>query len=135
MLTSEMKHAIERAELFPFATASKKGVPNVVPVRYLQVAADDLLWITDNYLHKTLANLRANPQAAIYVWSAEPRMCFQIKGAVEIKTEGPEYEQMKALVRQKKADLPARSLLVMQVSEIFECLPGADAGKRLWPSV
>jgi predicted pyridoxine 5'-phosphate oxidase superfamily flavin-nucleotide-binding protein len=94
MLTCEMKDAIERAELFPVATASNTGTPNVVPVKYLQVAGDDLLWITDNYLHKTLANLRENPQAAIYVWSPDPRMCFQIKGTVEIKTEGDDYERM-----------------------------------------
>ena len=82
MLTREMKDAIERADLFPVATASNTGVPNVVPVKYPHVAADDLLWITDNYLHKTLANLHENPQAAIYVWSSEPKMCFQIKGTV-----------------------------------------------------
>ena len=134
MLTSEMKDAIERADLFPVATASHTGIPNVVPVKYLQVAADDLLWITDNYLHKTLANLRENPQAAIYVWSSEPKMCFQIKGTIEIKTEGGEYERMTALVRQKNPDLPARSLIAMRITEIYECLPGENAGKRLWPS-
>jgi predicted pyridoxine 5'-phosphate oxidase superfamily flavin-nucleotide-binding protein len=133
MLTSEMKYAIERAELFPVATASNTGIPNVVPVKCLHVAADDLLWITDNYLHKTLTNLRENPQAAIYVWSSEPRMCFQIKGTVEIKTEGEEYERMKMLIRQKNADLPARSLVAMRITEIYECLPGENAGKKLWP--
>jgi predicted pyridoxine 5'-phosphate oxidase superfamily flavin-nucleotide-binding protein len=133
MLTREMKDAIERADLFPVATASNTGVPNVVPVKYLHVAADDLIWITDNYLRKTLANLRENPQVAIYVWSSEPKMCFQIKGTVEIETQGADYERMKALVRQKKADLPARSLVVMHISEIYECLPGENAGKRLSP--
>lgn len=29
--------------------------PNVVPIKFLYVAADDTLWITDNYLNKTLA--------------------------------------------------------------------------------
>lgn len=133
ILTAEMKNAIERAGLFPLATASSTGIPNVVPVKYLQVAADDLLWITDNYLHKTLANLLENPQAAIYVWSSEQRMCFQIKGTIEIKTEGEAYERMKALVQQKQADLPAKSLVSMRISEIYECLPGENAGKRLWP--
>ena len=134
MLTSEMKEAIERAELFPFATASKDGVPNVVPIKYLHVAGDDLLWITDNYMHKSLANLRENPQAAIYVWSSQPKLCYQIKGVVEIKTEGDAYEQMKALVHTIKADLPARSLVSMHISEIYQCLPGADVGKKVWPS-
>jgi len=133
MLTREMKDAIERAELFPLATASETGIPNVVPVKYLHVAGDDRLWITDNYLHKTLENLRGNPRAAIFVWSADPKMCFQIRGNVEIRAEGDEYERMKALVRQNKPDLPARSLVILRITEIYECLPGADAGKRLYP--
>jgi hypothetical protein len=133
MLTREMKDAIERTELFPLATASSTGVPNVVPVKYLYVAADDLLWITDNYLQKTLENLQSNPQAAIFVWSAEPKMCFQLKGTVEIRAEGDDYERMKALVRQNKPDLPARSLVILRITEIYQCLPGADAGKRLYP--
>lgn len=134
MLTHEMKDAIARAELIPFATASRTGISNVVPIKYVQVVADDLIWITDNYLNKTLANLSENRQAALYVWSPEPKMCFQVKGTIEIKTAGAEYEQMKAKVRQKKADLPAKSLIVMRITEIYECLPGAEVGKRLWPS-
>lgn len=88
MLTPEMKSAIERAELLPLSTASREGLPNVVPVKYVEVVADDELWITDNFLRKTLANLRENPRAAFYVWSAEPKLCFQVKGTVEIHGEG-----------------------------------------------
>ena len=134
MLTSEIKEAIARAELFPFATASAAGIPNVVPIKYLHVAGDDALWITDNYMQKSLANLRENPQAAIYVWSPEPKLCVQLKGDAEIRTEGEEYEQMKALVRRVKADLPARSLVIVRVREIYQCLPGTDVGRKIWPS-
>jgi predicted pyridoxine 5'-phosphate oxidase superfamily flavin-nucleotide-binding protein len=132
MLTREMKDAIERTELFPFATATTDGIPNVVPIKYLQVADDRTLWITDNYLRKTLANLKHNPRAAVYVWSPEPKLCFQLKGIIEVRTEGPEYERMKARVRQQKADLPARSLIILHIQEIYECLPGAEAGKPIW---
>jgi hypothetical protein len=131
MLTREMIDAIERTELFPFATATPDGIPNVVPIKYLQVADERTLWITDNYLQKTLANLRLNPRAAIYVWSAEPKLCFQLKGIIEIRTEGPEHEQMKAKVRQQKADLPAKSLVILHIQEIYECMPGAEAGKAI----
>jgi predicted pyridoxine 5'-phosphate oxidase superfamily flavin-nucleotide-binding protein len=67
MPAREMKDALERAGLIPFATASRTGIPDVVPVKYVRAAADDVLWITDNYLRKTLANLGENPQAAFYV--------------------------------------------------------------------
>jgi predicted pyridoxine 5'-phosphate oxidase superfamily flavin-nucleotide-binding protein len=124
MLTQEMKDAIARTELFPLASSSRTGIPNVVPVKWLHVAADDVLWITDNFLHKTLANLLENPEAALYVWSPEPKLCVQIKGSVEVRTEGAEYEAMKARVRRQKPDLPAKSLVVLRIREIHDCLPG-----------
>jgi predicted pyridoxine 5'-phosphate oxidase superfamily flavin-nucleotide-binding protein len=133
MLTPEIKNAIASAELIPLATSSLTGVPNVVPVKYVQVVADDLLWITDNYLCKTLANLRENPEAAFYVGSSDPKLWVQIKGTVEIHTEGESYERMKAAVRQNKPDLPAKSLVMFRVREIYQCLPGPTPGHRIWP--
>jgi hypothetical protein len=91
--------ALNRADLLPFATATPEGIPNVVPVKYVWVAAPDRLWIADNYFDKTLANLRANPQAALYVWSADPKLCVQIKGDIRIHTEGVDYETMRARAR------------------------------------
>ena len=133
MLTPEIKQALQRTELFPLATATQDGVPNVVPVKYVWVAADDRLWITDNYFHKTLANLRENPVAALYVYSAEPKLCVQIKGTIEVHTDGEDYETMKAQVRQQKPDLPAKSLAVLRITGIYQCLPAAGPGQRLWP--
>lgn len=133
MLSPQMQAIIARTELFPLATATLSGIPNVVPVKYVWVAAPDTLWIVDNYLDKTLANLRANPQAALYVWSAEPKLCVQIKGDITIHTEGEPYETMKARARAGKPDLPARSLVVLRIREIYQCLPGDGPGRRLWP--
>ncbi|MFM8444105.1 MAG: pyridoxamine 5'-phosphate oxidase family protein [Methylococcus sp.] len=135
MLTPPMQAAIERAELLPLATASLTGIPNVVPVKFVWVAAPDTLWIADNYLDKTLANLRENPRAALYVWSADPKLCVQIKGDIAIHTEGRDYETMKAQARAEKPDLPARSLVVLHIREIYQCLPGDGPGRRLWPPV
>ena len=58
---------------------------------------------------------------------------MQIKGAIEIRTEGPEYERMKERVRRKQADLPARALVILHIQEIHQCLPGTEAGVRLFP--
>jgi len=131
-LTQEMKDAMAKVDLFPFATASRAGVPNVVPVRYLLIENDNTLWITDNFFLKTLTNLAENPRVALYVYEPDTGVCFQIKGQAEVKTSGADYERMRDTVRQKKADLPAKSLVVMRVTEVYECRPGADAGKRLF---
>lgn len=133
MLTNAIKEAIERAGPFPLATATAEGLPNVVPVKYLEAIDDHTLWITDNYLGKTLANLGQNPRAAVYVWSPEPKLCVQIKGTVEVVKDGAEYERMKEWVRQRQPDLPARSLVILRIQEIYDCLPGPDAGKRIFP--
>ena len=134
MLTPAMKDAIERAELIPFATASLNGIPNVVPIKFIWVVAADTLWIADNYLDKTLANLRENPRAALYVWSADPKLCVQIKGDISLHTEGRDYETMKAQARAEKPDIPARSLVELRIREIYQCLPGDGPGRRLWPA-
>ena len=133
MLTDLMKEAFARVEVFPLATATPDGIPNVVPIKYLEVAGDSELWIMDNFLGKTMANLRANPEAALFVWCKEPKCCIQIKARVEIRTEGPDYEAMRARVLEAKADLPARALVVLHIREIYQCLPGPDLGQRLWP--
>lgn len=130
-LNAEMKETFSRVKLFPVATASKAGVPNVAPIAFVILVSDDTIWLADNYMHKTLANVRENPHLALYLWEPESRKCYQIKGDVEVKTSGADYEKMRAMVKAKKDEYPAKSLLVVKVTEIFSCLPGADAGKKL----
>ena len=123
VLTDEMQDIIANSELFSLATASSTGVPNVVPVKFLRVVDETTIWITDNYFEKTLSNLQENPQVAFYIWSSDIKKSFQIKGTVEILQLGPDYENMKAMVREKKATLPAKSLVVMNITDIFDCMP------------
>ncbi|HOT03156.1 MAG TPA: pyridoxamine 5'-phosphate oxidase family protein [Methanolinea sp.] len=130
-LTPEMKETFSKIKLFPVATASKKGVPNVAPIAFVMLVADDTIWLADNFMKKTLANVKENPQMAIYIWDPDGKKCFQIKGAVEVKTSGPDFEKMRKMVHEKKPDLPAKSLMVMKVTEAFECNPGPNAGKKL----
>jgi len=130
-LTPEMKETFARNKLFPVATASKKGIPNVAPIAFVVMVDDETLWLADNFMHKTLANVKENPHAAVYIYDADLKKCFQIKGSIEIKTAGPDYEKMKKMVHDKKPGLSAKSLLVMKITEVFECNPGPHAGKKL----
>jgi predicted pyridoxine 5'-phosphate oxidase superfamily flavin-nucleotide-binding protein len=130
-MTAEMKEAFGRVKLFPVATASKSGEPNVAPIAYVMLISDDTIWLGDNFMQKTLANVKENPHIAIYVYDPESKKCFQVKGKVEVKTSGPDYEKMKEKVKAKKPELPAKSLLVMKVTEVFQCAPGPTAGNKL----
>jgi hypothetical protein len=130
-LTAEMKELFSRIKLFPIATASKKGIPNVAPIAFVQLITDDTIWLADNFMSKTLANIKENPHIALYLYTSDVKGCYQIKGSVEVRTSGSDYEKMKKMVHEKKPGLPAKSLLIMKIAEVFECMPGPSAGKKV----
>jgi len=130
-LTAEMKEAFLKMKVFPVATAAKDGTPNVVPIGIVELVSDDTIWITDNFMTKTLNNIKANPKIALYVWGPEIKGCFQIKGLVTLRTSGREYDEMKAKLNVKNPALPARSLLIVKITDVFECKPGPTAGAKL----
>lgn len=130
-LTPEMKEIFSKNKIFAVATASKKGIPNVAPMATVQLVSDDTIWIGDNYMLKTLENVKENPHIAMYIWDPEKKKCFQIKGTVVVKTSGPDYEKIKAQIKAKGPQYPAKGLLVLSVTEVFECTPGPNAGKKI----
>jgi len=130
-LTAEMKEAFSKMKVFPLATASKDGNPNVIPVGIAELIDDETVWFVDNFMNKTLSNFRTNPKVAFYLWGPEIKGCYQCKGVVSIKTGGTEYDAMKAKLNIKNPALPARSLIIVKITEVFECKPGPAAGSRL----
>ena len=133
-LTDEMKEDFAKMKIFPFATASKGGEPNVIPIGMCDLQEDgETIWIADNYFNKTRNNLDENPRGAIYVWGPEIKGCYQIKGDIEIKTEGEDYEKMYNMVKSKGDRFPAKALAVMKITDVYECKPGAGAepGQKL----
>jgi len=38
---------------------------------------------------------------------------------------------MKAMINEKNPALPARSLVIVRITEIFECKPGPTAGSKI----
>ena len=130
-LTEEMKTAFATMKAFPVATASKDGWPNVVPIGFVELVDDETIWIADNFMKKTLANIKENPKMTLSLWGPETKGCFQIKGEVELKTEGPEFEKMQENVWAKMAKAPAKGLMIMKICEVYTCNPGPDAGNKL----
>ncbi|MDD1704448.1 MAG: pyridoxamine 5'-phosphate oxidase family protein [Methanoregula sp.] len=130
-LSAEMKEAFGKMKIFPVATASQDGTPNVVPIGVVEVVGDDTIWITDNFMNKSLENLKTNPKIALYLWGPEIKGCFQIKGQATVRTSGLDFDAMKAKINRKNPALPARSLIIMKITEVFDCQPGPNAGKKI----
>lgn len=130
-LTAEMLEEMKATGIISFATASKDGTPNVVPVGFLFQGEDGNIWVIDNYFNKTLSNLRENPKAAFYIWSRDFKESYQIKGTVTIENSGADYEKAVALAHSKNEIYPAKNLIKMKVEEIFYVTPGDHAGNKL----
>lgn len=131
-LSDEMKEDFAKMRVFPFATASKNGEPNVIPIGMCRLQEDgETIWITDNYFSKTRKNLEENPRASLYIWGGEVKGCYQIKGNIEIKTEGEDYEKMYKMVKNIGEKYPAKALAIFKITEVYTCKGGPDAGKKL----
>ena len=131
LINEEMRAVFEKIKVFSVGTAAQDGTPNVAPIATVQFTGGDEVWVGDNYMKKTLANVRANPRMAIYAWDPDSKRCYQVKGRVEVRTEGAEYEQMKAKMKAKNEAYPAKSLLILRVEEVYSCTPGPGAGDRI----
>ena len=72
-LSNEMVEDFAKMRIFPFATASKNGEPNVIPIGFCKLQEDrETIWIADNYFYKTRHNLEENPRGQFM--SGVPRL-------------------------------------------------------------
>lgn len=127
-ITQAMIEDMKKQGVFSLATCSKDGVPNVVPIGMLFVGDDGKVWVIDNFLKKTLANLRENPVASFYIWNPEAKESYQVKGSVTIEDSGADYEKAVAFAHAKKETLPAKNLVKIDVSDVYYVTPGPHAG-------
>lgn len=131
-LNEEIKAVIGKIRIFPLATASKDGTPNVVPVGMVMLQPDDeTIWVVDNYMDKTVSNVKENQKASIYVWDPESPDSYQIKGSVTVENLGPDYEEAVKIAHAKKETFPAKNLIKIKITDVYYTTPGPKAGKRI----
>lgn len=131
-MSQECQDLINNAYAAALSTCSD-GTPNVVPVSMKQVVDDETVMVSDQYMRKTLANLEANPHAALSVWDNEGG--FQVKGTVTYEDEGPRYEAVAAQVKEILSgmgyDYTSKGVCYIHVDEVYSVTPGAHAGELL----
>ncbi|UCH08876.1 MAG: pyridoxamine 5'-phosphate oxidase family protein [Deltaproteobacteria bacterium] len=132
-LNQRMKEIFEKQKTIALATATKEGIPNVVPVGMKKIIDDETILISDQYLNKTLKNMEANHRVAIAIWDKSEG--YQIKGTVSTEMSGPRFEETARWVeeRGKSINKPLRSkgALILKITEIYCVSPGPNAGMRI----
>ena len=130
-LTSEMQELFKATKYFAMATASKAGDPNVVPIGMAMLMDPETIWIGNQFFKQTLQNVKENPRVALLVWTAGTAGCLKVKGDVTLVEEGPDYQKMYGMVKERKPNLECKGLLIMKVTDVYDCRSGAGAGKQL----
>ena len=132
-LNQRMKEIFEKQKPIVLATATKDGIPNVVPVGMKKIIDDETILISDQYLNKTRKNIEANPRVAITVWDEIEG--YQIKGTVTIETSGPLFEETARWVKERgkslNRPLKSKGALILKITEIYSVSPGQNAGMRI----
>jgi hypothetical protein len=132
-MTERMRKLFETVPTAVLSTATGDGMPNAVPVGAKKVIDDETILISDQFFNKTLANLKANPRAAVSYW--EGHEGYQLKGTVTIETTGARYEEtarwISDLGNQIGVPLKSKGVIILKIDEIYGLAPGPGAGKKL----
>ncbi|MGI9861312.1 pyridoxamine 5'-phosphate oxidase family protein [Moorella naiadis] len=130
-LNTEIKNVIAKQGVFPVATASKDGIPNVVPMTFVKVYDDHHLLVVDNFMKKSKDNLINNPYITVCTWNLEDKQSYQIKGKATIHTSGRVFDDAVAWVKQANPALHPQSAVLVEITNVYICQPGDTLGKEL----
>jgi len=125
----EVKDIVAKQKPLPIATADKSGKPNVVFATTWKILDDETILFVDVFYNKTKKNLEANPNMSIVAVEMETKKSYQLKGTVDIETRGERYASAKEIADAKK--MTAKSAVVFHVKEIYDSMPGPNAGKKI----
>ena len=129
ILTDDMKRVVSEQRLGFIATVCPDGTPNLSPKGTTEVWDDDHLIFADIRSPGTVANLRQNPAIEINVVDQLVRKGYRFKGTAEVFTEGPVFEKVLALRRERGATNPMRAVVVMTVERALPLIsPAYDLG-------
>jgi uncharacterized protein len=130
-INDDMKRVVGNAEVFAVATATRDGEPNVVVVSFGKLLSDDEFLLVDNFMKKTIDNIKANPRVAISVWKKGDSEGYQFKGNARIETSGKVFNEGFKMVKSESPELNPVAAVIVKVDSIYLITPGLDAGKQV----
>lgn len=96
-------------------TVDEKGMPNSIYATCVSRYGEDTLLIADNRFFKTRANILAGSRGVV-LFITKDRKAYQVKGSLEVLTEGPLFDDMK---RWNPPHLAGRAVAVLRVEQVF----------------
>lgn len=115
-ITKEAKKIIEE-NYVAFATASPRGVPNVIPVACVKVVGKNQILITDNFMKHTRKNLEKNSNVCLAVWNKKEKG-YKLIGRAKYFSSGKWMQFVKQMPENK--GFPAKGAILVTVSRLIE---------------
>ncbi len=132
-MNERVKEMLAAKKTIILATSTSDGEPNVVPIHSKNIIDDETILISNQFMDKTLANLKANPKVAITFWDKIEG--YQIKGDCTYETSGKLYEETAAFVEAygKSINYPlsSKGILLIKITAIYNVSPGPHAGEKI----
>ena len=111
---------------------SANGDVNVAPFAFKAVLPDGRLAIANNFMQKTVANIKANEVVSVSAYDPKTNEGYQIKGKAIYTEDGPVAENFKKVVQERThGGLVCKGAVIIEVTKIFVTTPGANSGKEL----
>lgn len=132
-MTDRIKELFDKVPTVVLSTVSLEGVPNSVPIGAKRIIDNETVLFSDQFLNKTLANMKSSPKAAVTFWEGQEG--YQLKGSVVIETSGARFEETAAWIEERgnKIGFPLKSkgAIILSIEDIYAVSPGPGAGKKL----
>jgi predicted pyridoxine 5'-phosphate oxidase superfamily flavin-nucleotide-binding protein len=118
-ISEEIKKAIAECSPGIVATAARTGKPNVSAKGSLQVLDDEHLIFADIHSPRTIENLKANPQVAIYCLSPSTRKGCRIWGKADIINSGDLFDKFVKEFSSRKMKVNHMVKIFVEEAETF----------------
>ncbi len=127
-MPEQVMESINAADEVAFATVDDNGQPNVIPVTFCKIKDPSTILLGDNFFKKTFANVqKPDSKVALCTWVRYKG--YQVKGVANYTTEGPDYEAIKAMM---KDNMPRKGCVVIKVTEVYDLTPKpGSAGNKI----
>ena len=129
LLPERVREIFINEKYHQFATSSIKGVPNISNIGAKYLRDDGKIVIIDNFMKKTIANIKENPEVAILI--RREKESYQIKGAARYLVTGDEYNDGYKWMKSKGDKYPAKGVVIITVHSVYNSMTGKDAGKKI----
>jgi len=96
-------------------TVSTDGTPNAIYATCVSKFSEDIFLVADNFFFKTRANIETGSPASLLFLTNEKKS-YQLKGTIELLTEGELFEDMKKWNPER---LPGNAAAVLRVEEVY----------------